>query len=81
MTPSSEAPQNLGGYTHANVTRLEGKYLCVRPAFSASGLINAYLVTIRWDDANPASYLRNKAVSMRGTRNGDASMFRTESHI
>jgi hypothetical protein len=51
VTPSSEAPQNLGGYTHANVTRLEGKYLCVRPAFSASGLINAYLVTIRWDDA------------------------------
>jgi hypothetical protein len=49
--PRSEAPQNLGGYTHANVRELEGKYLCLRPAFSLTGVISAYLVTIRWEDA------------------------------
>jgi hypothetical protein len=51
VTPRSDAPQNLGGYTHANVAGLEGKYLCLRPAFSLAGIISAYLVTIRWEDA------------------------------
>jgi hypothetical protein len=49
--PRSDAPQSLGGYTHANVAGLEGKYLCLRPAFSSAGVISAYLVTIRWEDA------------------------------
>jgi hypothetical protein len=51
VAPRSDAPQNLGGYTHANVAGLEGKYLCLRPAFSSAGVISAYLVTIRWEDA------------------------------
>ena len=51
VAPRSDAPQNLGGYTHGNVTELEGKYLCLRPAFSLAGVISAYLVTIRWEDA------------------------------
>jgi hypothetical protein len=51
VAPRSDAPQNLGGYTHANVRELEGKYLCLRPAFSSTGAISAYLVTIRWEDA------------------------------
>jgi hypothetical protein len=51
VAPRSDAPQNLGGYTHANVRELEGKYLCIRPAFSSTGVISAYLVTIRWEDA------------------------------
>jgi hypothetical protein len=51
VAPRSDAPQSLGGYTHANVRELEGKYLCLRPAFSSTGVISAYLVTIRWEDA------------------------------
>ena len=51
VAPRSDAPQNLGGYSHTNVQGLEGKYLCLRPAFSSIGVISAYLVTIRWEDA------------------------------
>ncbi|HXZ14821.1 MAG TPA: hypothetical protein VEH77_02400, partial [Roseiarcus sp.] len=47
----SDAAQTVGGYTRANVTGLEGAYLCFRPAFSSNGVINAYIVAIRWDDA------------------------------
>ena len=50
VTPRFAAAQNLGGYTHANIVALEGRYLCLRPAFSLSGDINAYIVAIRWED-------------------------------
>jgi hypothetical protein len=50
VTPRADAAQNLGGYTHANVVGLEGRYLCIRPAFSSSGVINAYIVAIHWED-------------------------------
>jgi hypothetical protein len=41
----------MGGYTRANIAGLEGKYLCFRPAFSLNGVINAYVLTLRWDEA------------------------------
>jgi hypothetical protein len=44
--PRRLEPRDLGGYTHANITGLEGRYLCLRPAFSSSGVINAYIVAI-----------------------------------
>jgi hypothetical protein len=50
VTPRADAPQSLGGYTQANTTKLEGRYLCLRPAFSASGAINAYVVAIHWEE-------------------------------
>jgi hypothetical protein len=33
------------------VEELEGCYICFRPGFTAADLINAYLVVIRWDEA------------------------------
>src|SRR6266542_2491478 len=45
------ATRNYGGYTHANVTHLEGRYVCFRPAFTSAGVISAYLMDLRWDDA------------------------------
>lgn len=47
--PRRLEPRDLGGYTHANITGLEGRYLCLRPAFSSSGVINAYIVAIHWE--------------------------------
>jgi hypothetical protein len=47
----SEAAGAMGGYTRANIAGLEGKYLCFRPAFSLNGVINAYVLTLRWDEA------------------------------
>ncbi len=50
VAPRADAAQTLGGYTHANITGLEGRYLCLRPAFSSNGVINAYIVAIHWED-------------------------------
>ena len=43
--------QNYGGYSRASVTDLEGCYVCFRPAFTRPGVITAYLVDLRWDEA------------------------------
>ncbi len=48
---SDVAARNYGGYTRANVTHLEGRYVCFRPAFTSAGVISAYLMDLRWDDA------------------------------
>jgi len=52
-TPSRSdvAAQNYGGYSRANVAHLEGCYVCFRPAFTLPGVITAYLMDLRWDDA------------------------------
>jgi hypothetical protein len=50
MPSGSNAAQDLGCYTHASVEALEGRYVCLRPAFSAADVINAYLMTLRWDE-------------------------------
>ena len=54
LPPCSDAPQNLGGYRRANVTALEGRYLCIRPAFSVRSVIAAYVVKLHWETRNHA---------------------------
>jgi hypothetical protein len=46
----SEAAHDLGGYTRASVEALEGRYVCFRPAFSRADVINAYLMSVHWDE-------------------------------
>ncbi len=48
--PGVVAP-SYGGYSYANVKDLEGRYVCFRPAFTSAGVISAYLMDLRWDDA------------------------------
>ncbi len=48
---SSDAAKNLGAYSRVNVEELEGCYVCFRPGFTVADLITAYLVVIRWDEA------------------------------
>jgi hypothetical protein len=45
------APESMGAYSRAAVQWLEGSYLTLRPSFSESGAIFAYLTSIAWDDA------------------------------
>jgi hypothetical protein len=45
------APQYLGGYSRLNAEELGGCYVCFRPGFSVPNLITAYIVVIRWDEA------------------------------
>jgi hypothetical protein len=51
LPSGSVAMDDLGGYTRASVEGLEGRYVCFRPAFSAVDAINAYLLTLHWDEA------------------------------
>ena len=48
---SDSAAQNLGAYSRSNAEELEGCYVCFRPGFTVADLINAYLLVIRWDEA------------------------------
>jgi hypothetical protein len=51
LSSKSQAAQNLGGYERSDVEALEGRYICFRPALSSTGIINAYLIVVRWDEA------------------------------
>ena len=48
---SDVAARNYGGYSRALVADLEGRYVCFRPTFGHGGVINAYLIDLRWDEA------------------------------
>lgn len=45
------APESMGAYARPAVQWLEGAYLTLRPSFSESGAIFAYLTEIAWDES------------------------------
>jgi len=45
------AAENYGAYSRMSVAHLEGRYLCLRPAFTKVGVISAYLIELAWDEA------------------------------
>jgi hypothetical protein len=50
IPPKGEwADRELGGYSRSSGEEFEGTYVCFRPMFTKPDIINAYLVTIRWD--------------------------------
>jgi transcriptional regulator with XRE-family HTH domain len=48
---SDSAPDELGGYARGSVRWLEGRYLSLRPWFSADPAIHAYETSIAWEPA------------------------------
>jgi hypothetical protein len=50
--PSSAggASSEVGAYLRHHVQDLEGRYVCFRPVFKTPEIINAYELTIKWDD-------------------------------
>jgi hypothetical protein len=51
LPSGSKAPQSLGGSTRSETEKLEGRYVCFRPAFTSANVINAYIIVVRWDEA------------------------------
>jgi transcriptional regulator with XRE-family HTH domain len=54
LRPSAKpvsAPKELGAYSRASVTWLEGDYLTLRPSFEVKEAIYAYRTAISWDEA------------------------------
>lgn len=50
-TVQSLAPESMGAYARPAVEWLEGVYLTLRPSFSDSGAVFAYLTSIAWCEA------------------------------
>lgn len=48
----ASAPADLGAYSRASVTWLEGDYLTLRPSFEVKDAIYAYRTAIRWDEGH-----------------------------
>jgi len=48
---SDVAPSELGAYSRAAVSWLEGDYLTLRPSFGKEGAVFAYRTQILWDEA------------------------------
>src|SRR3954451_24399431 len=46
------APEEMGAYARPAVQWLEGTYLTLRPSFSETGAVFAYLTSIGWDNEN-----------------------------
>lgn len=44
------ASRELGSYSRDSVEEFEGRYICFRPTFSNPAVVNAYEISIRWDD-------------------------------
>jgi hypothetical protein len=44
------ASRELGSYSRESVEELEGRYVCFRPTFSNAAVVNAYEISIHWDD-------------------------------
>lgn len=49
MNGNSHAGQELGAYSRASVSWLEGDYLTLRPSFGEDKAIFAYITEIGWD--------------------------------
>lgn len=47
--PHNFAPESMGAYARPGVQWLEGAYLTLRPSFSETGAVFAYLTSISWD--------------------------------
>ena len=45
------APDTMGSYTRQAVHWLEGSYVTLRPSFSETGAVFAYLTSIAWDES------------------------------
>ena len=51
IATSNVAPPELGAYSRAAVSWLEGDYLTLRPSFGKEGAVFAYRTRILWDEA------------------------------
>ena len=68
---SETARQNFGGYSRSQVLQLEGRYVCFRPTFTSTDVITAYLIIVRWDDAESCLLFEEESRADAGhTRKG-----------
>ncbi|WP_339036303.1 hypothetical protein WHZ78_02400 [Bradyrhizobium symbiodeficiens] len=68
---TDDAPAELGSYSYILVERLQGVYLAVRPLFGNPKVINAFIITMRWDAERPCLvFSESKRADQKYAREG-----------
>lgn len=79
---SSLAPEELGGYSRASVSWLEGRYLTLRPSFSDPDAVFSYCTEIGWSAASSCLiFQESDRVDRSFTQRGRVSVPNMSGHI
>ncbi len=79
---SGLAPPEMGAYSRAAVSWLEGDYLTLRPAFSEADAIYAYRTVIEWDpERNHLAFHEAARIDADFTQSGFVSFPHLSGHI
>jgi transcriptional regulator with XRE-family HTH domain len=78
---SNSAPDELGGYARGAVRWLEGRYLTLRPWFSAESGIHAYETSIAWEPALSRLVFLESQRSDSFAQHGSVSLPHLSGHI
>lgn len=80
--PAGLAPTHLGSYSRPAVSWMEGDYLTLRPSFSETRAIYAYLTQIRWDEvAGNLVFTESERIDSEYTQMGMVSAPHYSGHI
>ncbi|MEJ5019414.1 helix-turn-helix transcriptional regulator [Ochrobactrum vermis] len=79
---NSHAAEELGAYSRASVSWLEGNYLTLRPSFGEDKAIFAYTTEIGWDfDAGHLSFRERERSDVSFSQHGAVSVPHLSGHI
>jgi transcriptional regulator with XRE-family HTH domain len=81
VAASDSAPEELGGYARGAVRWLEGRYLTVRPWFSAAPGVHAYETSIAWEPALSRLVFSESSRSDSFAQHGSVSLPHLSGHI
>ena len=81
VAASDSAPEELGGYARGAVRWLEGRFLTVRPWFSAQPGIHAYQTTIAWEPGLSRLVFSESERSDSFAQHGSLSLPHLSGHI
>ena len=81
VAASTSAPDELGGYARGAVRWLEGRYLTLRPWFSADPGIHAYMTTIGWEPGLSRLVFSESQRSDSFAQHGSVSLPHLSGHI
>ena len=78
---SDSAPDELGGYARGAVRWLEGRYLTLRPWFSAAPAIHAYQTAVSWEPGLSRLVFSESQRSDSFAQHGSVSLPHLSGHI
>jgi transcriptional regulator with XRE-family HTH domain len=81
-SPAELAPADVGSYTRAAVTWIEGAYLTIRPSFGDPSAVYAYCTEIFWDaDRSSLAFRESERIDAAFSQQGIVSVPSFAGHI